>query len=95
MEAFTVFKIAVHSTLIVQWFYYEDNNLEGFGVEPNGDWFRELYPDKLPFSDFERLDGTEMFSMLVQDTDKYNYLISKALPPHLVLKPNHKSYTDP
>ena len=45
MDSFTIFKISKSSSLIIQWFYYQDNSLEGFGVEPNGDWFKELYPD--------------------------------------------------
>ena len=42
METFTIFKIAEESSFMIQWFYYQDNILDSFGVEPNGDWFKDL-----------------------------------------------------
>ena len=87
MKAFTIFKISKQSPMIVQWFSYRDNLMEGFGIEPNGDWLEELYNDRIPFEDQQSLSETERYNLLIQDLERHDYFVSQQLPPHLILKP--------
>lgn len=92
MNQLTIFKIKKSKpSIIVEWFYYKRGILKNFGVEPIGDWFNDLYPEKEAFKDFASLEESEHYNMLIRNQQNHEYLKSNSEPPSLILKPNHES----
>ncbi len=94
MNTFTIFKVSQKRLLVVQWFHYNSDNLQAFGVEPVGEWYENFYPSKNTFTKFEQLQQTEHYDLLIQDQHQHDYFIIEELPPHIILLPNHKKDTD-
>ncbi len=88
---YTIFKVVRGNDQLVQWFFYQEGQLEAFGVEPNGAWYDQYYADKQIFQNLDKLEGTEHYELLNQDSHLYDYLVAYELPPSLILLPHQKT----